>query len=451
MSLFRRSAESGEWLITIYEYVAVIAQPLLYLLLIWRSFARKEIGGRWIERTGVASAPAFRAPAVWVHAASVGELNAIMPLVQRLARLGLGVVVTTVTATSARIAERRLPSNAVHQFAPFDTPAYVTRFLDHWQPELFVTVESEIWPTTLHQLEKRNIPAILANARISERSWKRWQHLGTACQMVFGKIRLCLAQTDADADRYRQLGALRVVMVGNLKFDAPANEAPEDDYIALQEALGGRPMFLAASTHPGEEDGVLFDAAERLIQRVPRILITIAPRHPERSAELVRAAEARGFRVAVRSKGELPGPQTTLYIADTLGELGTLYRCSAVAFVGGSFVPRGGHNPIEAALVRTPVITGPHIANFEDIYRALQAARGVSIVADAHSLVETVTRLIGTKLQRDSQVQAASDVVARLSGGLERTMTALRPFVEPLMLSHRIARHQDLLDTAEGP
>jgi 3-deoxy-D-manno-octulosonic-acid transferase len=399
----------------------------------------KEHPTRWRERLGAGADAALRRPVVWVHAASVGETVAILPLVARLAAAGLGVVLTTVTTTSAEIVGARLPPGAVHRFAPIDTAPCVDRFLDGWQPQLAVFVESELWPVTLHRLAARRIPLVVSNGRMSERSFRSWSRVPAVAHAVFGRIGLCLAQSDADAARFEALGTGRVAAVGNIKFDAPVPEAARAVAAALAGAVANRPVWLAASTHPGEDEIVL-DAYERLLPRVPGLLLVLAPRHPARGVEIMNMAVARALDVCQRSAGALPGRGTSVYVADTVGELGTLYRLATVAFVGGSLVARGGHNPIEPARLGPAVVTGPDVGNFADVYGALFAAGGALVVADAVELADAVERLVHHRVARERQAEAARVVVERFGGALDRTWEALEPMVHPLVVASRLGQ-----------
>jgi 3-deoxy-D-manno-octulosonic-acid transferase len=367
---------------------------------------------------------------------------AVLPLLRHVVELGLGVVLTTVTVTSAAVAEQRLPPGVVHQFAPLDVPAYVERFLDAWQPELAVFVESEIWPATLGALERRDVPVVVCNARMSDRSFRRWRRLGRGAEAVFGRIHLCLAQTAEDAERFRVLGVPRARSIGNIKFDAPPPETTPQAAAALRAAFGGRPVVLAASTHPGEDEIVL-DAFATLQRHLPNALAVIAPRHPERGPAVMSLAVGRALGAAQRSAGMLPSADTAVYVADTVGELGTLYALASVAIVGGSLVPPGGgHNPIEPAALGIPAVIGPHAGNFRQIVEAMTAARAISVASGAAAIAEAAERLIRHPVERGRQIEAALAVIAAYRGALGRTIAAIEPFLNPLVVTARLARSE---------
>jgi 3-deoxy-D-manno-octulosonic-acid transferase len=414
-------------IIRAYELAGLAALPFLPLALSIRASRGKEDHARIGERYGRASAPRPPGRLVWVHAASVGETNTVLPLIERLDAAGFSVVLTSVTTASAATAAARLPRGALHQFAPIDVGPLIGRFLDHWRPNLALFVESEVWPATIRRLAAGRIPQVLVNARLSDRSFRRWQRLGSVAGALFSSFALCLAQSDRDGERYAALGA-KVHVVGNLKFDVPPPSADGAALSAFREAVAGRPSWLAASTHEGEE-AVIGEAHRLLRQRFPDILTTIVPRHPNRAAAIRDRLAADGLNIARRSIGEPIGPATDIYLADTLGELGLFYRAAPVAFIGGSLVPRGGQNPIEPARLEAVVLHGPHVHNFADIYAALDRSGEFGPVAGARSLADAVGRLLADPaLARRSAHQAAA-VLPRFGGALDATMTALGPFL----------------------
>jgi 3-deoxy-D-manno-octulosonic-acid transferase len=389
-----------------------------------------EDNARRNERYGIAGAPRPDRSVIWVHAASVGETSAALPLVARLTEAGWFVVLTTITVTGARTAARNPSPGVLHQFAPVDIRPWVARFLDHWRPDLAAFVESEVWPVSTDELSRRGIPHVIVNARISERSFRRWRLLGKAPRRIFGRIDLALAQTEADAERMEKLGVRRARSVGNLKLDAPP---PAADDVALSKVaadIGNRPFLLAASTHPGEED-VVIDAHVELADRYPGLTTTIVPRHPDRGPAIAGSVAVRDVAVTRRANGEGMPDGGGIYIADTLGELGLFYRLADVAFIGGSLVPIGGHNPVEPVALGVATIHGPHTHNFAPIYAALLEAGGSISVATAERLAAAVERLFDDPAALRQQTDAAEKTLARFTGALERTLEALQPFLAP--------------------
>jgi len=349
------------------------------------------------------------------------------------------MLVTTGTVTSGELAEQRLPPGVIHQFLPLDVPRFVRRFLEHWQPELALFVESDLWPNVMIETAARNVPMILLNGRLSERSFERWRYMQDTIASLLRRFDLCMARTPADAGRLVGLGAPRVVTSGNLKLDVPAPPADSAELATLADALAGRPVIAAASTHAGEED-IVIATHVRLRKNFPGLLTLIAPRHPERGAGVVEIAKAAGLQVAQRSRGEPPQAATDIYVADTVGELGLIYRLAPVVFIGGSLVRHGGQNPIEAAKLGAAILHGPHVWNFAELYEALDAAHGAELVSDADRLTAGLAAWLGDPAARARVTDAARTTVDGLGGALERTLQSLEPYLLDLQLRQR-ARH----------
>ena len=360
-----------------YRALTRYAAPVAPLLLAWRTRIGKEEPARRAERYGEASMPRPSGFLVWFHAASVGETNAVLPVIDAIAaeHPEIGLLLTTGTVTSAKLARARLPKGAVHQYVPLDNQDYVRRFLEHWRPDLAVFVESEIWPNLVLETNALNIPLVLVNGRMSFRSFRRWRNRPGLSRPLFSAFGLVLAQNERFAQRFTALGAARAVPVGNLKIDAPPPPVDLAGHKKLSAALAGRSVWLAASTHPGEDDIV---AVAHLAMKGarPDLLTIIVPRHPDRGPFIARLLTNANLKVALRSEGKLPDASTDIYIADTIGELGLFYNLVPVAFIGGSLVPHGGQNPIEAIKLGAAVVTGPHWQNFADAYEELLASGG---------------------------------------------------------------------------
>jgi 3-deoxy-D-manno-octulosonic-acid transferase len=419
-----------------YRRLAAAAMPLTPLLLGERMRRGKENPERVGERRGESRVPRPHGPLVWAHGASVGEIMAIIPLVERIRARGFNVLVTSGTTTSAELAGSRLPPGVIHQFVPLDAPRFIRRFLDHWRPGLALIAEADLWPNMIVESAARAIPLILVNGRLSERSYARWRKAPAMIAALLERFDLCLAQSAHDAERYAQLGAPRVSMTGNLKLDVPAPPADAAKLAAVQDAVDRRPLIVAASTHAGEEAAVI-DAHLRLRPKFRGLLTIVVPRHPERGPGVVNIAEVAGLGSAVRSRGELPDGATEIYVADTIGELGLIYRLAPIVFMGGSLVRHGGQNPIEAAKLGTAILHGPHVWNFADIYSALDAARGAEEVDDAAKLSLRVGAWLADARLRETVAEAALKTVAVLGGALDRTLAALDPYLMQLRLEHR--------------
>lgn len=419
----------GELALATWRGIGRLAVPAFTLLLDRRTRRGKEDPARRHERLGRPRLARPEGPLVWIHAASVGETVSVLPLIGRLTGDGFGVLVTTGTVTSAAIAADRLPAGAFHQYVPLDAAPFLDRFLDHWRPGLALFVESEIWPTTIDRAHRHGVPVVLINARMSQRSFDRWNRLGSLPRALFGRLTAALAQAPGDGERLAALGVASVAVTGNLKFDgAPLGHDPE----ALQRlvtAIGGRRTWLAASTHPGEE--ALAGEVHRLARvQLPDLLTVIAPRHPDRGDALRAAFAEQGLTVASRSRGEMPDPDTDIYLADTIGEMGLVYRLAPFAFVGGSVTERGGQNPIEPARLDVAVVHGPSTHNFAEIYHDLDASGGAVTITGAEDLAREVVALHAEPERRAALVAAARAVVDTSAGALERTLEAARPHLE---------------------
>ncbi len=418
-------------LLSLYRAATTLFGPAATPYLRRRTARGKEDAGRLPERRGLSRHPRPAGRLVWLHGASVGEGLALLPLVERLVGRGLGVLVTTGTVSSARILAERLPPGALHQFVPLDVPSMVRRFLDHWRPELAILAESELWPNLMIETTRRSIPLVLVNARLSRRSFERWRRLPRFIGPLLGLVDLCLAQSALDAERFLALGMPRVTVAGNLKFDAappPADIAP---FERLAEAVGSRPLWLAASTHPDEE-ALLLDVHLGAAASRPDLLTAIAPRHAERGAAIAAAAAARGIPASRRSLGEAITDETALYIADTMGELGLLYRLAPIVFMGKSLGgAAGGQNPLEPAKLGCCILHGPAVASFTDIYALLDARGGAMAVADPMGLAEAVTRLLDDPDTLDAMAAAAARAIEAGAGATDTIMAALEPLLGP--------------------
>jgi 3-deoxy-D-manno-octulosonic-acid transferase len=414
--------------LVLYRLATGALRPLAGPLLSWRLGRGKEDGARIAERRGE---PGLARPAgalVWLHGASVGEALSLLPLIERLTRRGRSVLITTGTVTSAAVLAERLPSGAFHQFIPLDAPQFMRRFVAHWRPDLVLIAESELWPNFILEARRSGAPIILVNARLSERSFRRWRRLGRFIGALLAQVDLVLAQSEGDGARFAELGAPSVRRVGNLKYDAPPPPVDRQELAFLQGRLSGRQVWIAASTHEGEE--TIVGEAHRLIARIfPDLLTLIAPRHPSRGAAIAAQLAALGLSCAVRSTGAQPGPQTAVYICDTIGELGLFYRLAGVVFVGKSLVAGGGQNPIEPAKLASAILHGPDVANFAEVYALLDAAGGALAVSDAQGLAQALAALFADGARLRAMARAAGGAVESQAGALDRLLEAVEPYL----------------------
>jgi 3-deoxy-D-manno-octulosonic-acid transferase len=407
--------------------------PLVYVYLKRRLKRGKEDPVRFRERQGFPGEVRPPGPLVWIHAASVGEATAMLALIGRLLRErpALQILVTTGTVTSARLLEKRLPSRAWHQFAPVDLPHGIGRFLDHWRPDLALWVESELWPNLVLETHARGVPMVLLNGRLSARSFTRWQWFPGLIRPVLGAFALCLAQDHEQAERLRRLGARSIAMAGDLKAAAEALPVDALQLESLRRQIGRRPVWLAASTHPGEEE-IIADVHRKLSMIRSNLLTVIVPRHPARGDAIAGMLSERGLRAARRCHGDPITGRTDIYLADTMGELGLFYAVAGIAFVGGSLVAKGGHNPFEAARLDCAVLHGPHVGNCAGMAADLDAAGAAETVSNAGELALAVSALLADPQLRAERAAAGRRVSAAGLGVLDAVLARLAPWLDPL-------------------
>ena len=426
-------ADSLPMTLRVYRSLSSAMVPLAPAVIRQRLKLGKEDPERIAERRGLTRDVRPQGPLVWIHGASVGEVLAAAALIERLRELNLRILVTSGTVTSAAIVARRFPPDVIHQYVPYDSPRFVARFLDHWRPSLALFIESDLWPNLILSSAARRLPMVLINGRMSQRSFPRWRRVASTISALLGTFDICLAQSPTDAERFAALGCHNVITTGNLKLDVPAPPADPAKLDRLMSVTRGRPMILAASTHPGEEER-LIEAHKTLAGYFPSLLTVIVPRHPNRGEAITRTIAAAGLRAAQRSREEMPTAVTDIYVADTLGELGLFYRLSPVVFMGGSLVEHGGQNPIEAVKLGASIVHGPHVFNFTDVYDALDRAGGARKAVTPEALANELGQLLDDPAARDSMVAASARVVSQLGGALERTLTALEPYLLQLRL-----------------
>ena len=415
-------ARGGGVALALYRGAMCALSPAAPALLRGRAGRGKEEQARLAERWGTPSRARPEGTLVWIHGASIGESLAALPLVSALLdKPDRHVLVTTGTVTSAQMMAERLPPRAFHQYVPIDTRACVRRFLAHWRPDLALFVESELWPNLILETRERGVPMALVNARLSARSFRGWTYAPGLARRILSAFDACLAQDAEIARRLIGLGAHVVRIAGSLKADAPPLPVDEAALAAFRAALGARPVFLAASTHPGE-DVALLEAAAGVRTSCADALTVIVPRHPARGREIETLAVERGFPAARRATGALPASGTQIYVADTLGELGLFYRTAHFAFLGGSLVPHGGQNPLEPARLGTAILTGPYTHNFEEIFRVLLNAQGEGRVSSGDELSALAARLIADPAAAVRIGILAKEAAASLGGALAATV-----------------------------
>ncbi|NOX94872.1 MAG: 3-deoxy-D-manno-octulosonic acid transferase [Alphaproteobacteria bacterium] len=405
----------------IYRTLSRAAEPIANMALQRRLKSGKEDPDRINERRGKAGRERPDGPLFWIHGASVGESLSVLPLVCRLLELqpDLKFLVTTGTVTSAKLMNERLPAGAFHQFIPLDHPDFVNDFINHWRPDAALFVESEFWPNLILGA-RRKVPFMaLVNGRISPQSYNDWKRQPNTIQYLLSAFDVIIAQDYQNAERLVELSGRKVEMLGNLKCAAPALPADEDQIAQLRSAIGDRPVWLAASTHLGEEETVL--AAHQILQKEHKNILTIiAPRHPTRGEEIKLLASDMGLRAHLRSCDETVTDDIDVYIADTLGELGVFYRLNDIAFVGGAITPKGGHNPLEPARLGAAILHGPHTFNFGETYATMRKAGGAVLVRNEREIAAAVSRLLADGKTRKTIADAAHNAA---ESSAERVLT----------------------------
>lgn len=422
---------AGRAVLALYRLATRLAGPLVRRHLASRVRRGREDPERWPERLGEPSLPRPTGSLVWLHAASIGESVSALPLIQRLREgwPGLTFLVTTGTYSSARLIIDRLPEGVIHQYAPVDLEPAVQRFLGHWRPALGLLLESELWPCLLHYAREANCALAVVNGRISPASFASWRRARPVIRALLEPVELVLAQSPEDEAHFNKLGASRVACHGNLKFAGAPLAADPEALASLQAVLAGRPLWLAASTHEGEE-AIVAEAHRRLAADRPGLLTLLAPRHPDRGPAIAATLQAAGLRVARRGASRPIEQDTDIYLADTIGELGLWYRLAEVVFVGGSLVDKGGQNPLEPAKLGCAVLYGPHSSNFARVSREMLARGAMRRVAGAEGLAEAVATLLDDADARRVMVEAARAYAEAESEVLDAVVEALAPLLD---------------------
>ncbi len=379
----------------LYGSTATLLTPVIKHHLKKRRLRGKEHPERHQERLGYTQLERPNGKLIWIHGASVGESLSILPLIAELneQQSNLKFLITTGTTTSAELMGKRLPENAIHQFIPVDVPAAVERFLTHWSPSIGLIVESELWPQLIFRAQNQSVPLLLINGRMSKRSTKSWRRFPFFIKDLLGCFKLVLAQSKQDALHFRELRAPRVLESGNLKFSAETLSYDSANFEELGNSINNRPVWFASSTHKGEE---LYFARlqEKLKDKVPNLLSIIAPRHPNRGPDIIAELGSTNLQVSTRSKSEAIQPDTDLYLADTLGELGLFYELSPVVVMGGSFLRKGGQNLLEPARQNCAIICGPEMQNFEAICDEMVEAGAVIKLGNTDQLEDQLLHLL---------------------------------------------------------
>ncbi len=423
--------------LTIYSQLIKAAKPFLQRLLERRLKKGKEDPARLNERMGDTRAPRPQGPLLWVHAASVGEAQSSLILINALASMNISVLVTTGTVTSANLMAQRLPPYAFHQYIPLDHQTWVNSFLDHWSPDFVFWMESELWPNMLLEIKARNIPAALINARLSEKSFRWWSMAPKSGQALLSTFTRIFAQSEKDAERFHALGAKNVMVTDNLKYSAAPLPFNESALLTLQTSLGSRKIWVYASTHQGEED-LACETHKKLKEHWPDILTIIVPRHPERREDVATTCFEHGLKYTLRSQNTaLPAVDDDIYIADTLGELGLFYKLADIAMIGRSFSSDGGggHNPIEAAQFGCAVLTGPNNQYQRQIYDDMRMAGAVIEIMAEDILHETIHDLLLHQQKLRTQKENSLKFVEKKLHVVQTIMQEITPMLTEIWTS----------------
>jgi len=409
----------------LYSALLYLLTPLVLLKLLWRSIKAPDYRLRWGERFGHFPLPQ-QSGGIWIHAVSVGETQAAAPLIRALldCHPELPLVITTTTPTGSKRVRELFGKEVFHVYAPYDQPAAVKRFLLATRPRLVVVMETEIWPNLFHYCDRYKIPTMVANARLSERSAEGYRRFAALTQATLSKITLLAAQGERDAKRFVSLGmpVRQIQVTGSIKFDIKLSASLQEQAAVMRRDFGtDRPVWIAASTHEGE-DNQLLDAFAQVRKLHPDTLLVLVPRHPERFDRAAELASQSGFHIVRRSERRPCSSETDIFIGDSMGELPLFYAASDVAFIGGSLIPHGGHNPLEASALGVPVVTGPHLFNFEEISQLLLDRGASRQIKSAEELAAVVSEWLGDANLRESVGEKGRKVVDENRGALHRLL-----------------------------
>lgn len=411
-----------------YRLSIFFGMPLIFCIFLFRIQVGKEDKKRINERLGKASIVRPDGKLIWIHAASVGESMSVLPLIKRLSEeTNAYFLLTTGTLTSAQLLSNKLPPRTIHQYVPIDFKSCIEKFLEFWQPSIVFLLESEVWPNMILSLQSKKITHVMLNARMSNNSFNRWSFIKPIAEKLLGGFRLCLAQSRIDAERYRKLSNVEVVECGNLKFSASSLLIDEKTQYLLKKALVDRSVWLAASTHEGEES-IVYSLHKRLSKEIPNLLTIIAPRHSHRGSKIYREMQRAGqLTIHRRSQGELPNSQTNIYLADTMGEMGLWYKISPIVFLGKSLVGQGGQNPIEPCMFRCAILCGMNMDNFSEIVEKLLESGAIIQVNSFEMLLEKLKILFNFPLEAEKMGLAGLKFALSQVSVIDRFVEILKP------------------------
>lgn len=416
-----------------YSIVFVLAIPLILLRLIWRGSRASAYFKRWDERFAIKPAPASDKPLIWLHAVSVGEVEAARPLVAALQSSypHNQILITTMTPTGSARVTKLYGETLLHCYLPYDLPFAVKRFLKSAKPTVGIIMETELWPNLIHYSAERDIPLVLANARLSARSALGYHRIAKLAKQMLQRFELIAAQSQDDRQRLIDLGAdkHKVHAVGNLKFEISMPASASEQAEAMRAVWGDRPVFIAASTHEGEDE-IILNASRQIRAQFPDLLLILVPRHPERFDRVAALSQRAGFKILRRSENGMCSRDIQILVVDTMGELPIFYASSDIAFVGGSLVPRGGHNLLEPAALGRAVLVGPHYFNFSEITQQFLQAEAAVEIRSSETLAEKVIELLSQPQKRAAMGEAGQNLIEHSKGASQRLLNLIKRHID---------------------
>jgi 3-deoxy-D-manno-octulosonic-acid transferase len=409
----------------LYSCLFYLAVPFILSRLLWRSRTIPQYRQRWLERFAYFKVHKQQQHGIWLHAVSLGEFVAAIPMVRALLQQypDLPLTITSMTITGSNRIYQEFGNQVYHYYVPYDLPSVVKRFLKKVQPKLIIILETELWPNILHYCGKQHIPVLLSNARLSQRSMQGYQRIAKSTRAMLQNITLLAAHAQTDAERFVELGlpASRVVITGSIKFEIVNSPSIFEQAAVLRHQFAQRLVWIAASTHEGEEKQVL-NAFQTILKTVPEALLILVPRHPERFTQVKELCSKQGFHVITRSSGEPCSMITQIFLGDTMGELKLFYAASDVAFVGGSLVAIGGHNVLESIGLNIPTITGPNMFNFSEINTLLLQAKAIKQINNQAELAQAVISLLQEPTARAEMQRNGEKVLSQNRGALQKNL-----------------------------
>ncbi len=412
--------------ILLYKFFCFSMFPLILTFYMVRKFRGKEDLYRFSERKGLATIDRPNGKLVWLHCASVGEAQSALPIIKKLIKeIDANFLITTGTISSYQIIKKRVPKKVYHQYIPIDLNRYNKRFLKYWNPDLVLWFESELWPNILLLLQERNIKHLIINARMSEKSFQKWKYFPSTAKKILSGFDLCITQSKEDSIKFKFFGTENVIDLVNIKYFVPKLDVESDQLKFFTNSFKGRKVWLAASTHEGEEL-LVADIHISLSKKIPNLLTIIAPRHPNRRKSIEKMLLEKKLDFSIRSRGEIPDFKTDIYLADSIGEMGLWYSICKIVFLGKSIIGKGGQNPIEPSLFGCAVICGSHVENFSEVVRELLNVEAIIQIDSMEDIQNELFMLL-------NNVNHASDIGIKAKNFVINKSKFIDKFFEKIM------------------